>query len=177
LIIKKLESIKTVSVLKENQNSIPMKPRIYIDTSVIGGCVDEEFSVWSNRLIKAFQLGLKIPMISNLTREEISFAPLEVRNVLSKLDDMEVENIFIHEEAELLAKEYIRSGVLFQKDAMDARHIALASVERADVLVSWNFKHIVNLHRIHGYNSVNLKWGCPLLEIRSPREVLDEKEI
>ncbi|GMR24207.1 MAG: hypothetical protein BMS9Abin37_2725 [Acidobacteriota bacterium] len=54
----------------------------------------------------------------------------------------------------------------------DAQHIAMATVARADVLVSWNFKHIVNLHRIQGYNSVNLRRGYPILEIRAPREVL-----
>ncbi|MEW6482824.1 MAG: PIN domain protein, partial [bacterium] len=45
------------------------------------------------------------------------------------------------------------------------------------VLVSWNFRHIVNLNKIHLYNGVNLKKGYPLLEIRSPREVVYEKEI
>ena len=57
----------------------------------------------------------------------------------------------------------------------DAQHIAIATVARVDVLVSWNFKHIVNLHRIHGYNSVNLRRGYPTLEIRAPREVLPDE--
>ena len=59
---------------------------------------------------------------------------------------------------------------------MDAQHIVLASVVRADVLVSWNFKHIVNLNRIRLYNSVNMKLGYPLVDIRSPREVLNEED-
>jgi len=59
----------------------------------------------------------------------------------------------------------------------DAQHIAIATVERVDILVSWNFKQIVNLNKIHLFNSVNLKLGCPVLEIRSPREVLNEKDI
>jgi hypothetical protein len=59
----------------------------------------------------------------------------------------------------------------------DAQHIAIATVARVDALVSWNFKHIVNLNRIHGYNSVNLRRGYPMIEIRAPREVLpDEKD-
>lgn len=60
---------------------------------------------------------------------------------------------------------------------MDAQHIAIASVERVDVRVSWNFKQIVNLERIHAFNAVNLKMGYPVLEMRSPREVIYEKEI
>ena len=55
----------------------------------------------------------------------------------------------------------------------DCRHIALASIYKADVLASWNFKHIVNLNRIKGYNGVNLKYGYPVVEIRSPKELLD----
>ncbi len=54
------------------------------------------------------------------------------------------------------------------------QHIAVATLGRVDVVVSWNFKHIVNLNRIRLYNSVNLKLGYPMIEIRSPREVLDE---
>ena len=50
-------------------------------------------------------------------------------------------------------------------------HIALATLARVDALVSWNFKHIVNLHRIRGFNGVNLMRGYGTLEIRSPREV------
>lgn len=66
----------------------------------------------------------------------------------------------------------IEEGVLTGKMRADAQHIAIATVARVDVLVSWNFKHIVNLYRIHGYNSVNLRRGYPTLEIRAPREVV-----
>ncbi len=52
----------------------------------------------------------------------------------------------------------------------DCLHIALATINRADFLVSWTFKHIVNLERIRGYNSINIKNGYKQLEIRSPRE-------
>ncbi len=78
-------------------------------------------------------------------------------------------------EAEELAIVYIRDGAIGRKMMADALHIALASVARVDVLVSWNFKHIVNLRRIHAYNAVNLKMGYPLLEIRTPREVLGDE--
>jgi len=55
------------------------------------------------------------------------------------------------------------------------KHFAIVTINRVDVLVSWNFRHIVDLSRIRLYNSVNLKYGYPLLEIRSPREVLYER--
>ena len=75
-----------------------MKQRIYIDSSVIGGCEDEEFSYWSKKLMQEFNLGLKIPVVSNLTREEIPFAPEKVKRVLKKLDELEVENILREQE-------------------------------------------------------------------------------
>jgi hypothetical protein len=110
-------------------------PRIYTDTSVIGGCLDEEFHV------------ARVP---EEPKEFVTFGP----------------------EAEALAERYIEAGVVGPGMRLDAQHIPTATVQRVDVLVSWNFKHIVNLSRIHGYNSVNLRQGYPLLEIRSPREVL-----
>ena len=58
------------------------------------------------------------------------------------------------------------------KSYNDALHVALATLNNADVLASWNFKHIVNLDRINLYNSINLRLGYKIIEIRSPREIL-----
>jgi len=154
-----------------------MKQRIYIDTSVIGGCEDEEFSKWSIQLFKEFRQGLRIAVVSDLTRKEIEKAPQKVKKVLLSLEDVNVENVFLTKEAETLAQNYIDEAVVSAKHIVDAQHIAIASVERVDVLVSWNFQQIVNLERIRAFNSVNLKLGYPFLEIRSPREVIREKEI
>ena len=76
-----------------------------------------------------------------------------------------------------MARNYISEGVVTEKHMADAQHIAIASVERVDVLVSWNFRQIVNLDRIHAFNSVNMKQGYPILEIRSPRDIVHEEEI
>ena len=154
-----------------------MRLRIYIDTSVIGGCEDEEFSQWSNQLFEEFRKGLRIAVISDLTRRELEKAPESVRKVLLSLPDTSVENVFLTKEAETLAQKYVNEGAVSAKHIADAQHIAIASVERVDVLVSWNFQQIVNIDRIHAFNAVNLKSGYPILEIRSPREVIHEKEI
>lgn len=153
------------------------KPRIYIDTSVIGGCYDEEFSEWSNRLIAEIRKILKIAVISSLTQQELVKAPENVREVLRSLPDEGVEYVFLTEEAENLAQMYIKEGVVRSRHILDAQHIAIATVVRVDLLVSWNFQQIVNLHKIHHFNAVNLKLGYPVLEIRSPREVIHEKEV
>ena len=151
--------------------------RIYLDTSVIGGCFDDEFSSWSKKLFHEFDDRKKIAVISDLTLEELEGAPSPVKVLPHRIPEYARELVNFGDEAEVLAKEYIRQRVVTTLHLADAQHIAIATVERVDVLVSWNFKQIVNLNKIHLFNSVNLKLGYPVLEIRSPREVLDEKEI
>jgi hypothetical protein len=90
---------------------------------------------------------------------------------VARVPEAHIELAGISVEAEELAASYIREGAVGANMRADALHIALAFVAKVDVLVSWNFRHIVNLKRIHAYNAVNLKRGYPLLEIRSPREV------
>ncbi|MCX5814846.1 MAG: PIN domain protein [Proteobacteria bacterium] len=152
------------------------KLKIYIDTSVIGGCLDDEFKETSNLLINKFKKGEMIAMVSELTILEIRNAPQKVRAVLKSIPEESIAHVELNEEAVSLAKRYIAEGVINEGKLVDAEHIAIATINSADILVSWNFKHIVNLQRIHGYNSVNLKNGYPIMEIRSPREVVEHEE-
>jgi predicted nucleic acid-binding protein len=149
-----------------------MRRRIYTDTSVIGGCLDEEFEEPSQQLFDRFRSGQDIVVISELTLLELEGAPNEVREVLERVPSSYREDVEFTEAAADLAERYLQAEVVGRASRLDAQHIATATVHRADVLVSWNFKHVVNLNRIQGYNSVNLRQGYPLLEIRSPREVL-----
>lgn len=153
-----------------------MRLRIYIDTSVIGGCLDKEFQNASRQLIDKFKQGEVIVVISELTTLELKDAPQEVRNILGEIPVENIEYVELTEEALNLARKYIAEGVIGEGKLVDAEHIAIATINRMDVLVSWNFRHIVNLQKIRGYNSVNLKYGYPLLEIRSPLEVITYEE-
>ena len=152
-----------------------MKFRIYTDTSVLGGCEDEEFAEHSVRLVEGFVRGELVLVLSSLTMQELGAAPAEVRRRLATVPESHIETLQLDAEARDLAEAYILAGVLTAKMRADAQHIAIATVGRVDVLVSWNFKHIVNLQRIHGYNSVNLRKGYPMIEIRTPREVLPDE--
>ena len=149
-----------------------MKLRIYIDTSVIGGCLDRDFQNASGQLIDKFRSGEAIAVISELTKLELKDAPQEVQDILRGIPGKNIEYLKLTEEAVNLARNYVNEGVIGKGKLVDAEHIAIATINRVDVLVSWNFRHIVNLQRIRGYNSVNLKYGYPLLEIRSPLEVM-----
>jgi predicted nucleic acid-binding protein len=146
--------------------------RIYTDTSVIGGCLDEEFEDASTQLTQRFAGGEDILVLSDLTRAELRRAPDDVRAVLRDIPPDNIEEVELTEEAADLAEQYVGAGVIGATNRLDAQHIATATVHQVDVLVSWNFRHIVNLDRIRGYNSVNLRLGYSIVEIRSPREVL-----
>jgi len=152
-----------------------VKLRIYTDTSVLGGCEDEEFAEHSLRLVDSFVRGERVLVLSSLTVQELGTAPAEVRSRLATVAEEHVELLQLDAEARELAEDYIEAAVLTARMRADAQHIAIATVGRVDVLVSWNFKHIVNLQRIHGYNSVNLRKGYPMIEIRTPREVLSDE--
>lgn len=149
-----------------------MRRRIYTDTSVIGGCLDVEFRGPSLELLNLFKFGQAVIVLSDLTRFELDAGPPAVRRVLDEVIEADREYVELTEEATELANRYIEEGVLSRSKRVDAQHIAIATPARVDVLVSWNFKHIVNLDRIRGYNSVNMRCGYPLIEIRTPREVI-----
>lgn len=151
-----------------------MKQRIYIDTSVIGGCFDKEFKEWSNDLFNEFKKGLKIAVISDITLDELEQAREEIRNQIEKIPEASREYILSDKETEDLADKYIKEKAVSSKFYEDALHIAIATIHKVDVLVSWNFKHIVNLDRIRKYNAVNLMNGYTMIEIRNPREILNK---
>ena len=149
-----------------------MKQRIYIDTSVVGGFFDEEFKDATQRLFKRLEDNEVIFIISDLLELELIQAPRHVNELLLKYPTDRFERIELTEEIMNLADKYIADKVVGRTSLEDCRHIALATVNRVDVLASWNFKHIVNLDRIKGYNSVNLKLGYTSIEIRTPQELL-----
>jgi hypothetical protein len=151
---------------------VPELQRIYVDTSVIGGCEDPEFAHWSINLFDEFRRGRRIIVISDLTLRELEMAPDNVRLILDTVPSNAFEFAGLTDEAEALADRYLENGVVGKKHVVDAQHIAIATVHKVDVLVSWNFQQIVNLNRIHGFNAVNTEMGHTPLEIRSPREVV-----
>ena len=150
--------------------------RIYIDTSVFGGYFEPEFELWTKILFdKIYRKEFKI-IYSQLVDIELSPAPEKVKQLSETLPKEQLEFIEITDEARELANQYISENVVGKTSYADCVHIALATLNNADILVSWNFKHIVNVFRIRGYNAVNYKFGHKLLEIRTPREILEYED-
>jgi hypothetical protein len=149
------------------------KLRIYIENSVIGGYFDDEFKEYTQKLFETFKNGSYIPIISSHVKAELEDgAPPHVKE---NLNTLKYEEFIVSEEMVELAEKYMEQKIVSENYYDDALHIAIATVLGVDVLVSWNFKHIVNLNRIKLFNSVNLREGYSVLEIRSPREVIENE--
>ena len=136
-----------------------MKQKIYIDTSVFGGYFDEEFSNQTIPLFERIKNEEFILLYSSVTQGELENAPNYVKELVKSLKVDYTEYIDLSEDAIDLANEYISEKVVGLTSYADCLHIALATINRADYLVSWNFKHIVNIQRIIGYNAINIKNG------------------
>ena len=150
-----------------------MIQRVYIDTSIVGGFFDEEFKDATFLLFQRLDRGEIKFVVSDLLDLELLNAPVRVRELLFQYSSNSFERVDLTQESLDLANRYIYEGVVGKTSLEDCRHIALATIYKVDVLASWNFKHIVNLQRIKGYNAVNLKLGYPLIEIRSPKDLIN----
>jgi len=106
-----------------------------------------------------------------LLEAELLGAPTFVKDLLKSIPIESVEKVRLGKEATELANKYVDAKVVGRTSLADCQHIAMATLCNADVLVSWNFKHIVNLDRIRGYNGINHQSGYKMIEIRTPKEI------
>ncbi|MBN2559869.1 MAG: PIN domain protein [Phycisphaerae bacterium] len=147
--------------------------RIYADTSVFGGCFDEAFAEDSRKLFDEIKAGRFALVVSGTLLRELHKAPDRVREVVAEVPEGFIEVIEPSEEIERLRDAYILAGVVGPASLLDAEHIASASVAAVDLIVSWNFKHIVHFERIRGYHAVNLVQGYHSIPIHTPKEVVE----
>lgn len=152
------------------------KQRVYIDTSVFGGLYDDEFKEFTEPFFERVKKSEFVVIYSNVTENELKFAPTNIKDFVNSLPDSSTEFVRSDEETLNLAQRYIDEKVVGLTSFTDCLHIALATIHNANILVSWNFKHIVNVLRIIGYNSVNLAEGYKQIDIRSPREFMNYEE-
>ncbi len=145
--------------------------RIYVDTSVFGGGDDRGRRESSHRLFGWFREGIATMLLSDLTVRKLEDAPKEVRARLSGIPEAHIERIPESEAATQLAASYVIGGAIPQSSGPDAVHIALATLVRADYLVSWNVRHMVNPRRIRAYNAINRRSGHQEVDIRTPKAV------
>ena len=149
--------------------------RIYADTSVFGGVFDTEFEESSKAFFKAIREARFVLVTSELVRQEIQAGPKNVQEHFSGI--LPVADIAeITAEALKLQQAYTNAGILSEKHSTDALHVALATVSEVVLIVSWNFKHIVNFQKIPMYNAVNTLHGYREIAIYSPLEVIEYED-
>lgn len=147
-----------------------------MDTSVFGGCFDEEFEAASQAFFALVRSGKVRVLISPIVLDELAEAPAHVRGIPSSLPPESMVILEADRHVIELRDAYVQAGVVIPKSLDDATHVALATAARADAIVSWNFQQIVRIDKIRAYNQVNLMAGYGLLSIVSPLEVRVDDE-
>ncbi len=150
-----------------------MKMRIYLDTSVFGGCFDDEFTIESRKLFQEINSGKFMMVVSDTTLDELQPAPPEAMAVLESIAPENAEYVAISDKVITLRDAYLTAGVVGTSSTGDAEHVAVATVAGVDMIVSWNFKHIVHYDKIAGYNAINTEYGYKAVQIFSPKEVVE----
>lgn len=146
--------------------------RVYADTSVFGGCFDDEFREASRGFFSCIKEGTFRLVVSETILLELQDAPDNVREVLAGLAPDVLEEVPVTDAVEELRDAYIAAGVLTDGSVLDAEHVACATVADVDFVVSWNYKHLVHYERISGFQGVNLIHGYTAIRIFSPLEVI-----
>lgn len=150
-----------------------MIKKIYIDTSVFGGKFDVEFDHDTNLFFEYVIKNEILIVVSEVLELEILRAPANVISFYNSIPEKLIYRVGLTTESSTLAEMYINEKVVGKTSRADCQHIALATLNKVDVLVSWNFKHIVNLEKIRGYNSINFREGYQMTEIRTPKEIFN----
>jgi predicted nucleic acid-binding protein len=150
-----------------------MNKSIYLDTSVFGGYYDDEFKVYTRQFFeKVFNENIII-MVSETVENELKNAPDKVKAFYNSIPKEILKKVDTTEEIKALANKYVKANIITEKYFSDCLHIATATINNADVLVSWNFKHMVNIERKIGYNVVNSLENYKTIQIVTPMEVFD----
>jgi hypothetical protein len=152
-----------------------MRYRLYLDTSVLGALTDPGPSLRveaTQDLLKAIRNRQYLGCISVVVIEEIADAPSAVRRIIdSATKGLDLEVLEETAESIALAKAYLDEKLFPARFADDARHVAIGTITDVDALVSWNFRHLVNVERRRKVAGINLMKGYRALDIVSPLEV------
>ena len=149
--------------------------KVFVDTSVFGGCFDKEFEKESQWFFGEVKAGRFKVVITRTVMDELKGAPAKVREFVDVLKS-HLKILDLSEEMVALQNAYIDAGILGKSSMDDAEHIAAASIEAVDLMVSWNFKHIVHFDKIRAYNAINVLRGYRGIDIRCPSEVISYDE-
>ena len=145
--------------------------RVYADTSVYGGTFDDEFKEASRIFFEQVRLGIFALVLSPIVEQELLEAPNHVRRFFEEVSKA-AEKEPIRPETIHLQEAYLRAGIVTSKSEADALHVAHATVTGCQIILSWNFRHIVHFDKITMYNAINTLEGYSEIRIHTPQEVV-----
>ena len=149
--------------------------RLYLETSVLGAVTDREDPrrvAITQRLLRAVAVGDHEGVISNVVQEELERAPADLREaILHEIRAIEFELAAEDAASRALFAAYQAVRIVPARFRNDLRHVAVATIARVEAIVSWNFRHLVNVRTRRAIHAVHLRLGYPLIEIVSPEEV------
>jgi predicted nucleic acid-binding protein len=152
-----------------------MKLRVYLDTSIFSAVLDHRVPERQRQTEDFFQriaeFEVSTSELTELEMRQTGDSQLQLR-MLQMLEG--IARVTIDDEMRQLAESYVASGVFTRNMEADALHVAAAVISRQDVLLSWNFRHLVNRRRRGRVNDINAVQGLPRIEILAPSEVLYE---
>ena len=149
--------------------------RVYADTSVFGGVFDAPFAEASNEFFRQVRRGEFALVTSGIVSNELNNAPINVRDFFIDLGEYATV-VEITEDALRLREAYLQAKIVTRKWEADALHVALSTVAECRLIVSWNFKHIVNFRKIPLYNGVNATAGYGPIGIYTPEQVIADED-
>lgn len=154
------------------------KLRLYLDTSIINFAIDNrdlEKNEITKKLLGEIRQGKYTAFISSVVITEIERCDNKEKreNLLKIIKDFSPEELIIDEEVQRLAKRYVEEGIIPVKYLDDARHIAVASVNDLDVVVSWNLEHIVKMKTEKEVGRINVFMRYRAIDIYSPQEIVE----
>ena len=156
------------------------KLKLYLDTSVISYLLQEdvpEKMEITNRLWKLFEDRKYELYLSDVTMKEISKCPEPKRSQLIRhLNDVEYTLVEVSDDVLDIAEQLVSMKILPAKCYDDCQHIAAAVECGCDCIVSWNFKHIVNIRTIRGVRAITNLKGYKSIEILNPSMLLESEE-
>ena len=145
--------------------------KVYVDTSVFGGFLDREFSEPSKIFFDEIKRQRFTLVTSAVVQAEIEPSPENVRKLFDKMIVM-ADMVHVDSAVLNLQESYLKERIVTANSSDDALHVALATTAKCDLIVSWNFKHIVHFEKIPKYNAVNILQGYSKIGIFSPLEVI-----
>ncbi len=152
------------------------KLSIYLDTAVLSFCFADD-SPKERDITKEFFEEMRKDRIQTFISEivvgEINNAPEPKKSkLLNLINKYNLRVLPLDQECEDLADRYVKHKIIPLRYRDDAVHIAIAIINRVDVIISWNLKHMVKLRTIHAVNSINKESGYKEIDIRTAEEVL-----